>query len=201
MHYDAHIIFVGDYLDRGPSIKDLIEFLINPIDIDATCHFLMGNHEEAALKFMLAPKESGRWLVYGGYETLSSYAVDITTKTGLSEDKEKLARDFIANMPADHLNFLKQLKSSVTIDDFMFVHAGVSPAHPLDQQDTRDMYWIRAEFLDHEGLYEKIIVHGHTIVPQVTFKINRIGIDTGAFESNCLSCVKLVGNQKDVIHT
>jgi serine/threonine protein phosphatase 1 len=77
--------------------------------------------------------------------------------------------------------------------DYVFVHAGVKPGVPLEQQDPEDLMWIRGEFLDSRRDHGKVVVHGHRIVSQPEIQTHRIGIDTGAFATNVLTCIVLEG--------
>jgi diadenosine tetraphosphatase ApaH/serine/threonine PP2A family protein phosphatase len=79
--------------------------------------------------------------------------------------------------------------------DYFFVHAGVRPGRPLDQQDEEDLLWIREEFLDFDGDFGKRIVHGHTPVDVATFKPNRINLDTGACFGGPLTAVLIEGSE------
>ena len=83
----------------------------------------------------------------------------------------------------------------------MFVHAGIDPETPIDEQKRSDLLWIRDRFLSHVGPLDKVVVHGHTIFNKVMDCGNRIGIDTGAFRSGVLSALVLEGDQRRIIQT
>ncbi len=100
-----------------------------------------------------------------------------------TDDLQQLAYDFAAAFPVAHADFFNGLNPSFSCGDFFFAHAGVKPGTPLDQQSEDDLLWIRQEFLDHEGDFGKIVVHGHTPVKSVEDRGNRINIDTGAYAS------------------
>lgn len=102
-------------------------------------------------------------------------------------------------IPAHHKAFYAQLTKTVTFGDYMFVHAGVRPGVALDQQSSYDLMWIRTEFIPHQGLYEKIIVHGHTPAFPMEILPNRINVDTHAYDTGVLSCIVLEDKEYRVI--
>jgi serine/threonine protein phosphatase 1 len=99
-------------------------------------------------------------------------------------------------VPAGHVAFLRALPRSIAFGDFFFCHAGVRPGVPLERQDPEDLIWIRQEFLDHAGLYDKVVVHGHTPSVEPEVMPNRVNVDTGAFRSGVLSGVIVDGQEK-----
>ena len=111
------------------------------------------------------------------------------------DDPLLIMRDLIRVMPGEHLELLDDLRLSFACGDFFFVHAGVRPGVPLKRQRAEDLLWIRDDFLPNEGRYSKIIVHGHTPVPQPDVCRNRINIDTGAYATGQLTCLVLEANQ------
>jgi serine/threonine protein phosphatase 1 len=188
------VVLLGDYVDRGPESAQVVEALVwlkrRP---DIELHLLKGNHEQALLAFLDAPEGAGPWLRYGGEETLQSYGVAVPDPQRGARDLVRARDELLERMPASHLRLLQQdLELMVEVGDYAFVHAGVKPGAPLDRQAEDDLLWIRREFLDAPGPFEKIIVHGHTWLdhrPQLTE--TRIGLDTGAFATGVLSAVRL----------
>ncbi len=111
-------------------------------------------------------------------------------------DWDELRARLLQAMPASHLDFLSGLELSAVVGDYAFVHAGVRPGVPMDSQDASDLLWIRGEFLNAPGPFEKVIVHGHTWLndrPQVLPQ--RIGVDTGAYETGVLTAVRLFNEE------
>ena len=104
-----------------------------------------------------------------------------------------------AVVPRAHRDFLQSLESVVEIGDYAFVHAGVRPDVPMEEQATSDLRWIRRPFLDHRGSHGPVIVHGHTIEPAIAVRANRIGIDTGAFRTGRLTALVLEGDRRRFI--
>jgi serine/threonine protein phosphatase 1 len=164
--------------------------LLDPPDGFET-HHLRGNHDQALLEFLEKPSSYRTWRRFGADETLLSYGVEPPADT---ESAMAFARDELAEkLPAPHLRFLQDLQPFVQIGAYHFVHAGVRPGLPLEDQSLEDMMWIRGEFLDCEDDFGKVIVHGHTPGEKPVCRANRIGIDTGAFATNCLTAVVLDG--------
>ena len=195
----THLIFLGDYVDRGRESAGVIETILNLEMPEMNVVALKGNHETCMLAFLDDPIKGKRWLHYGGDATLRSYGIEVSV-CDLTEEKIKdAAGKFEKTLPVSHREFLEKLNDKLVIGDYFFVHAGIDPGRSLEKQKARDLHWIRDEFLSHQGLYEKIIVHGHSIIPEPEFKSNRIGIDTGAFYSGNLTCLVLEGTDKDIL--
>lgn len=190
------LIYLGDYIDRGPSVKDCIQSLIDFKPPNFTIIYLLGNHEQMLLDF-LADKKSSLylWISNGGFETLESYGnrMDeyINSNMELSFDN-KIRDKFVELLPEVHKNFFYNLKLSYTWEDYFFVHAGIDPIEPLNKQTKQLMIWTRnKKFLNAHNDFEKIIIHGHTPSKKVVKKNNRICIDTGVFFSGLLTGIKI----------
>ena len=195
------IVFLGDYIDRGHESKQVIETLCN-IKFDHTeLIFLKGNHEEAALKFLDMEQSDTAWLSYGGRETLASYGISCPSE-GLDEiSLINVKATFKEFLPSHHLAFLEQLQSYWISGQYMFVHAGIDPKKPPEEQSDKEYLWIRDGFLSSIRKLPYIIVHGHTPEDSPTWDGRRIGIDTGAYISNRLTAVKLVHDSIDFLST
>lgn len=196
---EAQIIFLGDYIDRGPDSKGVLDLLSsNHLPAPATC--LLGNHEEILLTFLEDPSVGEQWRMLGGLETLLSYGVDISDARmgrGYHAARDELVR----RLPKRHLNWLMNLHLSAQIDDYFFCHAGVRPGVPLQDQSRADLLWVRDEFLNHKEPFEKVVVHGHTPNEDVLIAPNRIDVDTGVYLTHRLSGVVLSGAEQRVIAT
>jgi serine/threonine protein phosphatase 1 len=185
-------VFLGDYVDRGPASRDVIDRLIARRTMgSAVC--LKGNHELLLRQFMEDPATLEEWGKYGGVATLISYGLAPPMKAD-SNGQVKLATEFIQQMPESHRHFLDTLELSFTCGDFFFVHAGVRPGIALRTQRAEDLLWIRDDFLLHEQPFGKVVVHGHTPVAQPEIRSNRINIDTGAYATGRLTCLVLERN-------
>jgi serine/threonine protein phosphatase 1 len=195
----AHAVelFVGDYVDRGPESRQVIDLLIKR-SRSREMVFLKGNHETFIFDFLENPASLDAWRQYGGFETLLSYGLRPQMKANAAERKE-LATAFDFLLPSAHKQFLASLKSSFTCGDFFFAHAGVKPGIPLDKQRDEDLLWIRDDFLLCEEDFGKFVVHGHTPVREPDIRPNRLNIDTGAFATGRLTCLVLEGTTAAVL--
>lgn len=182
-------VFLGDYVDRGQDSAGVLDLLIARTKTHEL-HCLKGNHEVSLLEFLEKPRIFELWAPYGALATLASYGVKAALSRAPGEEKA-LARDLFQAMPESHRQFLAELELTYSAGDYFFVHAGVRPGVPLACQVEDDLLWIREEFLLHEGRFEKIIVHGHTPVKEPQVRPNRINIDTGAYATGRLTCLRL----------
>jgi serine/threonine protein phosphatase 1 len=174
-------VFVGDYLDRGPESRGVIDYLIDlqarlPGDVTT----LMGNHEALALAAIEGLADPRFWLSEGGAATLRSYGV---------------ARAHA--LPREHVDWLRSLRLSHDDGQRLFVHAGVNPEKPLDAQDDMDLLWIREPFLSDARNYGRIIVHGHTPTANglPDLRTNRVNVDTGAVYCGVLTAAVFAGDE------
>ncbi len=193
------LIFLGDYVDRGSMSKAVIDTILDLDLPKMNIVTLNGNHETSMLAFMADPLRHRRWLHYGGEATLRSYGVEFSFGEIDSEKIKEVATQLDKAVPTRHKAFLSSLVDSYSAGDYFFAHAGVDPKQPLKDQKLKDLLWIREEFLDCTDMFEKVIIHGHSITTSPEFKENRIGIDTGAFYSNTLTCLVLDGETKEIL--
>lgn len=196
------IVYLGDYIDRGPESKAVIDYLLSRPFPRFECHFLMGNHEQVLLEFLLSANTPNAmlWINFGGLSTLASYGVTVNGIPHASQLAE-IRQTLQQKIPQSHIHFLQQLKPCFEIDDYYFVHAGIRPGVKLKQQQLEDQLWIRAPFLNHRRHHDKMIVHGHTVTETPDIQANRIGIDTGAYSSNILTCLVLEEQQQRFLST
>jgi serine/threonine protein phosphatase 1 len=190
------LVFLGDYVDRGSATRELVDRLLQGFDGFDTV-FLKGNHDETLLRFLGDPAVGDVWRNFGGFDTLRSYGV--IHQPG--QDWAETRKAFALALPETHVRFFKNLKLHVTIGDYLFVHAGIKPYVPLDDQIEQDLLWIRDEFLDSRANFGRIVVHGHTPVREPVVKLNRIGIDTGAYMSGKLTALLLEGRERTFLTT
>ena len=186
-------VFLGDYVDRGPNSRAVLDLLIERSKTHETV-FLKGNHEAFLLEVLEDPTKLESWRHYGGLLTLVSYGVTPTMNPN-AEQQVELIKALARAVPEEHLAFLRRLETSFTCGDFFFVHAGVKPGIPLAQQGEHDLLWIRDEFLNSEDRFEKYIVHGHTPVAVPDIRPNRINIDTGAYATGNLTLLSIQGER------
>ena len=187
------VILLGDYVDRGPCSAEVIEHLVAPSALHLKRLCLCGNHEEAFLRFLAAPKIYRRWLDFAGPQTLLSYGVDILhIMDGGGGGLEALERILAEAVPSSHLRFLESMPLCIRIGEYLFVHAGVRPGVLLSEQTDNDLLWIREPFLTKGPGTDMIVIHGHTPVLEPVFGLGRIGIDTGAYHSGRLTVLKIL---------
>lgn len=203
----AQIVYLGDYVDRGPDSRGVIERLVERELYAPTIEhiYLLGNHEDAMLSFLTnapeAMSEHADWLMYGGLETLESYDIrpDMSlTKPDMIAD---IGRDLKTKMPKPHQEFLKNLKLYYEVGGYLFVHAGIKPGVKLERQDKHDFTFRREPFMSYEKPHPWRVVHGHTPSKdkQVDIRPNRINIDTGLYMGGALSCIALQGEDVRLI--
>lgn len=189
------IVHVGDYVDRGPKSAAAVARLLRLTEKDARVICLSGNHEDTLIRFLDDPDDwAPTFLGYGGVATMESYGVDAERAYGAG-GLEQLRDALASAMPAAHQAFLRNLKLSVRLGDYLFCHAGIRPGVPLDRQTPDDLRWIRGEFLDSGRDHGFVVVHGHTPAERPEVRRNRINIDTGAVFTGRLTCVVLEGTE------
>jgi len=204
------IVFLGDYIDRGLQSKQVIDLFLSGVLDRYHTVFLMGNHEEALLKFSTDATFGQQWASYGGAETLFSYGLHPPSPVPEGHPEMQanyrnawatLWNKFRSEFPEGHLKFYQDLVPYHTIGDYIFVHAGLRPGVPIADQKTEDLYWIREEFLSDDGQFEKIVVHGHTPEDQIFRDNRRIGLDTGAYITGRLSAGRFYEDRVEFIST
>ena len=197
---DAHIVFLGDYTDRGPDSAAVLDTLVDAQAQGRNWTFLKGNHDRMFEWFMEVPPRSDPYMMVslywlherlGGDTTLASYGVDIRP-----DRREKdVHAEALAAVPQSHVDFLRALPLTFETDDVFFVHAGIRPKVPLHQQDEEDLLWIRQEFHNHRGAHPKLIVHGHTPVREATHYGNRVNLDSAAGYGEPLTAAVFEGDR------
>jgi serine/threonine protein phosphatase 1 len=197
---DTHLVLVGDLIDRGPDSAGVLQRVIDgPLPCKRQS-FLMGNHEEAMLEVLRGDSASLLgWLRYGGSETLESYGL---SRAEIFQLGAALPDRMCEVVPESHIQLMESFEDQLRIGDYLFVHAGIRPGVPLDQQQAFDLRWIREEFLsDDESDHGVVVVHGHTISEEPVVRPNRIGIDTGCFASGRLTALILEGEGRRFLQT
>lgn len=194
---DWRVVYVGDYVDRGPDSAKVIEFLSRTTAAEPRVIALAGNHDVGFVEFLDSPSAQSTFAANGGEDTAASYGVALDFAP-----PEALARGHAAlldAMPDTHISFMRALPLSASFGDFFFCHAGIRPGVPLDRQDPHDLLWIRETFRGHAGLHPKLVVHGHTPVEAAELLPNRINLDTGAWFSGLMTAVALEGADKRLL--
>lgn len=199
-HEQCILILLGDLVDRGPDSRDVVERALGLACRFDRVHHLIGNHEECMLAALTGSIRALRYFYrIGGDATVRSYIGD---EEALAQHTfEELAKLFPPAVPQEHVDFLGRGEDMVLYGDYAFVHAGIRPGVSLDRQKTSDLRWIRDEFLDNDSDHGPLVVHGHTISEDVDLAYNRIGIDTGAYASGCLTALALQGREQRFLST
>lgn len=179
LHRDR-LLFVGDYIDRGPDSRGVVEYILKlkarfPAE-NIIC--LKGNHEAMFLNFM-AGKDQQLFLLNGGESTLREY---------FGDHWHQLPR---LRLPAEHERFFQDLRPYYVTEDYIFVHGGLKPGLPLEEQSEEDLLWIRGEFIASTEDFGRQVIFGHTPFKQPLIMPNKIGIDTGLVYGNFLTCLRL----------
>ena len=194
-----HLVFMGDLIDRGPDSAKVLEFLYDLQLKTNRVIVLLGNHEDAMLRALDGDASIMRtWLAVGGLDTLRSFGV---SPPAPNEDIRAFAARIVAAIPRPWLNWLRRLPVHARSGDYFFCHAGVRPGVALRRQARDDLLWIRDDFLEDPSYHGAVIVHGHSIEPQVEFRQNRIGIDTGAYRTGILTALYLDGEAQELLST
>lgn len=194
------VIFLGDYVDRGPDSRGVLRYLADlSEDRGVEWRFLKGNHEEAMMNFLADPTAGSRWCEYGGEAALASYGLRPPNLRHRPEGWVRLSADLDHKVTDAERRFLENLELSIAVGDYFFAHAGARPGEALERQSQRDLMWIRDSFLDSDVAFEKVIVHGHTPMRKVHADHRRIGVDTKAYSSGVLTALRLEGEGRSLV--
>ena len=186
------VVFVGDYVDRGPDSRGVIDALLAfsqepSVEVEA----LRGNHEAAMLGFLMDVDAGPVWATWGGDATLRSYGVAAPGAAASPADWAGVQAAFADAVPDAHVEFLKGLPLSLMVGGYLFAHAGVRPGVAFEAQEPEDLLMIRSPFLEHGKPLGRIVVHGHTPEDEPFVSPVRIGVDTGAYATGVLTAARL----------
>ena len=205
---DSTIVHLGDYTDRGPDSRGVLDWLIATDGPDRVN--LMGNHDRMFASYAARPGWQDPRLyrhkgyhylhpVIGGAATLASYGIEMPAEPLPLERAADFHDHAAAAIPQAHVDFIHGLALSHRIGDYLFVHAGIDPDRALDDQHVEDLLWRREGWLDWSGTLPVTVVHGHTVVQHPEHHGYRIGIDTGAVFGGSLTCLVLDGPEVGVL--
>ena len=187
---DATIVHVGDYIDRGPDSRAVIDRLMRGVaGFETIC--LKGNHEDLMQACLKTDDRDvwWAWLSNAGDATLASF--EVSSRLGRFDPK-----DLIEALGDDRITWLCSLPLHYIAGEYLFVHAGIVPGRPIQQQQDKDLLWIRYRFLDSEEDHGYRVIHGHTPGDEPVVRPNRICIDTTAPLSGRLTAVVLDGDNE-----
>lgn len=173
-------IFLGDYIDRGPNSKQVVDYILDLKKRHRDVVTLLGNHEIMLINY-LEGYDDATFLKAGGEQTLLSYG--IKPKTKLEKVKELF--------PEEHMNFFNELPLLREDQHGIYVHAGIEPGVRLNRQVSNYCLWIRDEFIRTPYKFIKPVVFGHTVFREPFVQKNKIGIDTGAVYGGKLTALLL----------
>jgi serine/threonine protein phosphatase 1 len=172
------LVFLGDYVDRGPQSRAVIEELID-LTKDPSVYALLGNHEVMLLAAITAREQhsplANDFRDYagdprnGGWQTMLSYA-----------DSDEPGAIYGAQVPQAHIDWIRARPLALCFPHHLCVHAGIRPGVPLEEQAEDDLLWIRNEFLLYQKPHPLHIIHGHTVRKEPDLQDNRTGLDVGA---------------------
>ena len=198
-HKVLRMILLGDFIDRGPSSRPLIQALMLAQKRGAKLDVMLGNHEALLLDSLEGDEHAQKlWLKMGGLAAIESFGIDPPEE---DESPMSFSERLIAGIGTDIIEWLRELPVSLESGDYLFCHAGIKPGVPLRHQKREDMLWIRKAFMDSRRDHGAVVVHGHNIVDDVEVRRNRISIDTGAYRSGRLSAVCLDGTERHFLST
>jgi serine/threonine protein phosphatase 1 len=199
-HGKGPVIHLGDLVDRGPDSRGIIDHLMQGLAGGENWVVLKGNHDRMFRRFLRNPHEPEPglrpdlgWLhpKLGGPDTLRSYGVE----NAGDRPTAKVHAEAVSAVPQAHLDFIASCPTLHLAGDCAFVHAGIRPGVPLDQQTETDLVWIREPFLSEVTSHGPLIVHGHTAIDAATHYGNRLNLDSGAAYGGPLSAVVIEGRE------
>ncbi len=187
------VILLGDLVDRGPDSAGVVA-RARAWQRARRVRILAGNHEEMFLSSFEDTEVLRHFLRFGGKETVLSYGID--PEAYRRAEIEQVQAMMHTAVSEEERAYIAGFEDMIAIGDYLFVHAGIHPATPLDQQMTKDLRWIREPFLSHSQPHGAVVVHGHTISDAPVERDNRIGLDTGAYVSGRLTALVLEGETR-----
>lgn len=190
------VVLLGDLIDRGADSAGVIRSA-REWGARRKVRYLAGNHEEMFLQSFDDTEMLRHFLKHGGRETVLSYDIDRDTYNSLT--LKELQDEIRRIVPLEDREFLGGFEELIVAGDYLFVHAGIDPSRPIEEQRRSDLLWIRERFLRHAQPFAHVVVHGHTIFDEVEDRGHRIGIDTGAFRSGRLTALMLEGHERAYI--
>lgn len=192
---DPTLIFLGDYIDRGPHSAEVLQFLMQLAEAEqdaVVC--LKGNHEQMLLDFIDDPIKHGpRWLKFGGNDTLASFGIECPSDCADKEQLYEACETLIDEMPEAMLHWLRRLPLQWSSGNMHCVHAAMDPAHPVKQQSQKTLLWGCDAFDKTPRNDGNWVIHGHTIVGEPHWENGRVALDTGCYSTGILTAAAFTG--------
>lgn len=195
---DVHLVFVGDYVNRGPSSLGVLDRLPGvAAELDVAVHLLRGNHDRLLLDLLDGaepdPTCLAEWLRKGGDPVLRELGLEEAGAAG--QELPALVAAMRQRLGPDRPELLRGLAASWRCGEWLFVHAGVDPASPLEAQDPAGWLTLREPFLTGAGwVHGFAVLHGHTVRgPEVL--PHRVAVDSGAYRTGVLTAAQVAGGR------
>jgi len=196
------LIFIGDYIDRGPVSKDVVDYLLELSVVNENIYFLRGNHEDmflGSIGYDAVVKDLRTWLYNGGTQTLKNYGMDSNDIMQLTRlwdgyERQKYVMEYV---PKAHLDFFLNTKLWIESKNYFFCHAGISPSSSIEEgkKDKKNLLWIREHLYYEKYNWEKTVVCGHTPIQEVMIKDKLICVDTGLYYFGILSAIDVLSKK------
>jgi serine/threonine protein phosphatase 1 len=180
-------VYLGDYVDRGPDSRGVVELLMERSQSREVVA-LRGNHEHMLLSVLAGTTSPQPWLQHGGRAAIASWGIDPASID--PTDDEDFRDRLRAAIPPAQMAFLEAMPTIHRHGPYVFAHAGIRPGVAPERQKDEDLMWIRERFLDDDRDHGFVVVHGHTPVYEPEFRPNRMNLDTGAYLTGVLTCVR-----------
>ena len=191
---DPKLVFVGDYVDRGPSssaVLTRLHELASEFPQNVTC--ILGNHEQMMLDFLDAPEaRHARWFRNGAAQTLASFGIDLPDEADWPATSGAIAAALRAQMGDQVEDWVRSLPMSVRSGNLMITHAGTDPGRAIDDQSSRVLLWGHPEFLSRARSDGHWVAHGHTVMENAICEDGRISVDTGGYTTGCLTAAAIL---------
>ncbi len=188
------VVFMGDYVDRGPNSRGVLEYLAELEIPGCEIVFLRGNHEQQMIDFIDLPFEKRRWLEWGGTETLASFDIAPVFPTADESEYIRTAKAFAKAFGSLRQFIEERTVFSWRVGNIAFSHGGMDPTLPIDQQMPKTMLWGNEGFMRFGGPPEFWHVHGHVIHETPGIFGNRIAVDTGAYKTGVLTAARITND-------
>lgn len=191
---DDRVVFLGDYIDRGPDSKGVIDTLIQFKNKFPDTIFLRGNHEDILLCSL---KLKSNTLGYGSQAHMSNGGIGFYKSYGVDVNIPSTIYTFLNAIPAAHIEFIKDTKLIAECESGVFVHAGIQPNIPLEYQTEETILWVREYWIQSEVSIGKTVYYGHTPGNSISYDLPyKVCLDSGCVFGKYLSCLEITENKE-----